>query len=123
MQAGIHHHDIVEPDAAFGDEPAGVLAAGGEPGPHEELHQRDAALRDLGLGQRQRRQILAGAVVAHAVMSELGVERLRVCPWALREGIMLRHLEANASGSVDLPLQPLVRLTDRPDATVTPLHQ
>ena len=76
-----------------------------------------------GVSQPRARQILAGAVVAHAVMSELGVERLRVCPWALREGIMLRHLEANASGSVDLPLQPLVRLTDRPDATVTPLHQ
>ena len=55
-------------------------------------------------------------------MSALGVERLRVCPWVLCEGIMLRRLEANTSGSVDLPLQPLVRLTDQPDATVTPLH-
>lgn len=75
-----------------------------------------------GVSQPRARQILAGAVVAHATMSALGVERLRVCPWALREGIMLRHLEANTSGSVDLPLQPLVRLTDQPDATVTPLH-
>jgi exopolyphosphatase/guanosine-5'-triphosphate,3'-diphosphate pyrophosphatase len=75
-----------------------------------------------GVSQPRARQILAGAVVAHAVMTALGVERLRVCPWALREGIMLRHLEANASGSVDLPLQPLVRLTDQAGATVTPLH-
>ena len=75
-----------------------------------------------GVSQPRARQILAGAVVAHATMSALGVERLRVCPWALREGIMLRHLETNASGSTELPLQALVR-TDQPDATVTPLHQ
>ncbi|WP_332874722.1 Ppx/GppA phosphatase family protein [Lentzea terrae] len=75
-----------------------------------------------GVSQPRARQILAGAVVAHATMSALGVERLRVCPWALREGIMLRHLETNASGSAELPLQALVR-NDQPDATVTPLHQ
>jgi exopolyphosphatase/guanosine-5'-triphosphate,3'-diphosphate pyrophosphatase len=73
----------------------------------------------VGLGARQ---ILAGAIVAHATMTALGVERLRVCPWALREGIMLQHIETTAVGSVSLPLQPLVRMDGQPDATVTPLH-
>lgn len=76
-----------------------------------------------GVSQPRARQILAGAVVAHATMSALGVERLQVCPWALREGIMLRHLETTADSAVALPLQPLVRLPEQPDATVTPLHQ
>jgi exopolyphosphatase/guanosine-5'-triphosphate,3'-diphosphate pyrophosphatase len=75
-----------------------------------------------GVSQPRARQILAGAVVAHAAMSALGVERLQVCPWALREGIMLRHLEAMADNAVPLPLQPLVRMPEGADATVTPLH-
>ncbi|GHH27994.1 Ppx/GppA phosphatase family protein [Lentzea cavernae] len=73
-----------------------------------------------GVSQSRARQILAGAVVAHATMSALGVERLRVCPWALREGIMLRHLETTADSAVALPLQPLVRMPEQ--GTVTPLH-
>jgi exopolyphosphatase/guanosine-5'-triphosphate,3'-diphosphate pyrophosphatase len=38
-------------------------------------------------------QLLAGAVVAHEAMDVLGVDDLEVCPWALREGIILRRLE------------------------------
>ena len=55
-------------------------------------------------------------------MSALGVERLRICPWALREGIMLQHLETTSDTNVTLPLQPLVRMPEAPTATVTPLH-
>ncbi|HUQ57018.1 hypothetical protein [Lentzea sp.] len=72
--------------------------------------------RPRGVSQPRARQILAGGVVAHVAMSALGVERLQVCPWALREGIMVRHLEAMADSSVPLPL---VRM---PGATVAPLH-
>jgi exopolyphosphatase/guanosine-5'-triphosphate,3'-diphosphate pyrophosphatase len=75
-----------------------------------------------GVSQSRAKQILAGAIVAHTTMTALGVERLRICPWALREGIMLQHIETTADGNVSLPLQPLVRMADQPDATVTPLH-
>jgi exopolyphosphatase/guanosine-5'-triphosphate,3'-diphosphate pyrophosphatase len=38
-------------------------------------------------------QLLAGAVVAEAAMDLLGVERLEIGPWALREGIILDLLD------------------------------
>ena len=38
-------------------------------------------------------QLLAGAVVAEAVMYLLDVEEVQVCPWALREGLILRRLD------------------------------
>ena len=36
---------------------------------------------------------LAGGIVAEATMDLLGLDRLEICPWALREGIILRHLD------------------------------
>lgn len=38
-------------------------------------------------------QLLAGAIVAEAAMDLLEVEELAVCPWALREGVILRHMD------------------------------
>lgn len=38
-------------------------------------------------------QLLAGAIVAEAAMDLLAVEELAVCPWALREGVILRHMD------------------------------
>lgn len=38
-------------------------------------------------------QLLAGAIVAEATMDLLAVEELTVCPWALREGVILRHMD------------------------------
>jgi len=38
-------------------------------------------------------QIVAGAIVARAVMDVLDIERVEICPWALREGIVLRRLD------------------------------
>lgn len=38
-------------------------------------------------------QLLAGAMVAAGVMNHLGVEQLEICPWALREGVILRRLD------------------------------
>lgn len=38
-------------------------------------------------------QMLAGAIVADAAMDLLGIERLDICPWALREGLILRRLD------------------------------
>ncbi|MEV4283162.1 Ppx/GppA phosphatase family protein [Actinoplanes xinjiangensis] len=47
-----------------------------------------------GVSPHRARQILAGAIVAYEVMRHLGVESLIICPWGLREGILLRELEA-----------------------------
>ena len=43
-------------------------------------------------------QVLAGAIVAEAAMDLLGVERLDICPWALREGVILRRLDWISAG-------------------------
>jgi len=45
-----------------------------------------------GVSASRARQLLAGAVVAATTMSALGVDRLDVCPWALREGLLLRRM-------------------------------
>lgn len=47
-----------------------------------------------GVSPHRARQILAGAIVAHEVMRRLGIDSLRICPWGLREGILLRELES-----------------------------
>ena len=33
------------------------------------------------------------AVVAHEALDVLGLEQVSVCPWALREGVILRRLD------------------------------
>lgn len=38
-------------------------------------------------------QLLAGAVVLEAVLDLAGIEELAICPWALREGLILRFLD------------------------------
>jgi exopolyphosphatase / guanosine-5'-triphosphate,3'-diphosphate pyrophosphatase len=46
-----------------------------------------------GVSEGRSSQLLAGALVAEAMMDLFGVETLDVCPWALREGIILRRLD------------------------------
>ena len=46
-----------------------------------------------GVSAGRSRQLLAGGIVAEATMDLLGLDRLEICPWALREGIILRHLD------------------------------
>jgi exopolyphosphatase/guanosine-5'-triphosphate,3'-diphosphate pyrophosphatase len=41
-------------------------------------------------------QMLAGAIVADAVMDLMGVSQLEICPWALREGVILKRLDVLA---------------------------
>ncbi|MEU5837051.1 Ppx/GppA family phosphatase [Streptomyces diacarni] len=48
-----------------------------------------------GVSPARAGQILAGAVTAHAAMGLLGLEQLLICPWALREGVLLEHLEGS----------------------------
>ncbi|PRH75785.1 exopolyphosphatase, partial [Streptomyces solincola] len=46
-----------------------------------------------GVSPSRAPQLLAGALVAEAAMDLYGVEVLEVCPWALREGVILRRLD------------------------------
>ncbi|MGI8679106.1 MAG: hypothetical protein ACR2LX_10540 [Jatrophihabitans sp.] len=46
-----------------------------------------------GVSVGRAHQTLAGAVVAAAAMDALDVEELELCPWALREGVILRRLD------------------------------
>ena len=47
-----------------------------------------------GVSASRARQLLAGAIVAEAAMDLLGVDRLDICPWALREGLILQRLDS-----------------------------
>ncbi len=52
------------------------------------------ALAELrGVSPERAHQIPAGAVVARAAMRALDVPSVRICPWALREGVILRRLD------------------------------
>jgi exopolyphosphatase / guanosine-5'-triphosphate,3'-diphosphate pyrophosphatase len=46
-----------------------------------------------GVSASRSHQLVAGALVAQAAMQALGVEKLDLCPWALREGVILRRLD------------------------------
>ncbi|MFD6939595.1 Ppx/GppA family phosphatase [Streptomyces goshikiensis] len=46
-----------------------------------------------GVSEGRASQLLAGALVAEGAMDLLGVEELEICPWALREGVILRRLD------------------------------
>ncbi|MGN6251881.1 MAG: Ppx/GppA phosphatase family protein [Marmoricola sp.] len=46
-----------------------------------------------GVSAARAHQLLAGAVVASAVMDIFGHDRLEICPWALREGLLLERLD------------------------------
>ncbi|HEV7711053.1 MAG TPA: Ppx/GppA phosphatase family protein [Asanoa sp.] len=46
-----------------------------------------------GVSSSRSHQLLAGAVVAEAVLRRLHIEAVDICPWALREGVILRRLD------------------------------
>lgn len=78
--------------------------------------QRRSQLR--GISEQRSPQIVAGAIVAREAMTALNIDCVEICPWALREGIVLRHLETMTEPA-KLPLQPLRRGVE---ATVTTLR-
>ncbi|WP_129336776.1 Ppx/GppA phosphatase family protein [Cellulomonas endophytica] len=51
-----------------------------------------------GITAERTFQIVGGAVVAEEAMRALGVDEVEICPWALREGAILRRLDALAAG-------------------------
>ena len=46
-----------------------------------------------GVPASRAHQLLAGALVADATMDLFAVDELEICPWALREGVILRRLD------------------------------
>lgn len=54
---------------------------------HEELAKLP------GVSANRSHQLLAGALVADAVMDLFELEQLEICPWALREGVILERLD------------------------------
>ncbi|MFI1561985.1 Ppx/GppA family phosphatase [Streptomyces sp. NPDC020490] len=88
-------------------------AAPGRHGPFEERRMDRAALREAvgrlaalpaaerarlpGISAPRAAQSLAGAVVGHTAMKLTGIRAVTVCPWAIREGVLLRHIEDGAS--------------------------
>jgi exopolyphosphatase / guanosine-5'-triphosphate,3'-diphosphate pyrophosphatase len=46
-----------------------------------------------GVSEGRARQLLAGALVAEGVMDLFAVDEVEICPWALREGVILERLD------------------------------
>jgi exopolyphosphatase/guanosine-5'-triphosphate,3'-diphosphate pyrophosphatase len=46
-----------------------------------------------GVSENRASQIVAGAFVAESVMRNLDIVELEICPWALREGVVLKWLD------------------------------
>lgn len=46
-----------------------------------------------GISADRSHQIVAGALVAEAAMRALKLDKLEICPWALREGVILRWID------------------------------
>jgi exopolyphosphatase / guanosine-5'-triphosphate,3'-diphosphate pyrophosphatase len=77
-----------------------------------------------GVSEARARQVVAGAIVAQAVMTTLDIKALDVSPWALREGIILHHLETVMHQEQPLTLDSLqpvevLETTLAPPANVT----
>lgn len=48
-----------------------------------------------GVSADRSQQLVAGALVAEASMRALSLDTLEICPWALREGLILRKLDTD----------------------------
>lgn len=46
-----------------------------------------------GVSENRASQIVAGAFVAESVMRNLDIKELEICPWALREGVVLKWMD------------------------------
>jgi exopolyphosphatase/guanosine-5'-triphosphate,3'-diphosphate pyrophosphatase len=58
-----------------------------------------AELSDLpGVSPSRSHQVVPGALVAEAVMDIFELSELEICPWALREGVILERLDQITAG-------------------------
>ncbi|MEW2048843.1 Ppx/GppA family phosphatase [Streptomyces sp. NBC_00377] len=66
-----------------------------------------------GISAPRAAQSLAGAVIGHTAMKLTGLTSVTVCPWAIREGVMLRHMEDGPAWWAEV-----TRLADDEEAAV-----
>jgi exopolyphosphatase/guanosine-5'-triphosphate,3'-diphosphate pyrophosphatase len=60
-----------------------------------------------GITPERTHQIVAGAMVAESTMRHLGIDKVEVCPWALREGAILRRIDyMSGPEPSDIPIGP-----------------
>jgi exopolyphosphatase/guanosine-5'-triphosphate,3'-diphosphate pyrophosphatase len=58
------------------------------------VEMTDEEIRTLpGVSKDRSHQVVAGALVADAVLDIFDVAELEICPWALREGVILERLD------------------------------
>ena len=57
-----------------------------------------------GVSRGRAPQLAAGAIVADAAMDLFGLDQLFICPWALREGVILRRLDALTGAVPETPV-------------------
>lgn len=53
-----------------------------------------------GVSADRSPQLVAGALVAEASMRALSIDSVEICPWALREGLILRKLDTETDGDL-----------------------
>jgi exopolyphosphatase / guanosine-5'-triphosphate,3'-diphosphate pyrophosphatase len=99
---------------------AGAAPSAAGPYVRRELHRTDLSLwaRRLaampvsdrvnlpGVSAVRAPQLLAGAMVAEAAMEMFRIETLQICPWALREGLILKRFDHLLFDS-DAPVSPV----------------
>ena len=66
-----------------------------------------------GVSEARAPQILAGALVAEAALEMFEFDAMETCPWALREGLILRRLDQLA---FEGPLDPAPHVAEQPPA-------
>ena len=62
---------------------------------------RDDRAELEGVSADRAGQLVAGALVAEAAMRALQVDTLEICPWALREGVILRRLDTEPADTAE----------------------
>ena len=65
-----------------------------------------------GVSANRAEQMLAGGIAAETAMDMLGAQSLEICPWALREGLILRRMD-RLSADPETVLNPPHRLIHR----------
>lgn len=92
-------------------------AAPSSEGPYVKRFLRHADAKDLaerlpvtsiaaraqlpGVSRLRAPQLAAGAMIADAAMDLFQVAELEICPWALREGVLLRRMDSLAAPAAD----------------------